>query len=175
MERLCDFPPRKQVPPKPSCQRQLASALSRTAVLNYCLTAPHMMVSVSRQENHHHSLGAGNSCISHVQGAFSTRLPLISLNLISVAPSPFPLQRDLSRNLTCEVHGSGKRFTISQPTGIEEEEGLFPEKRCGGVLFQITPGGSGLGVGVARGAQQRILKQTTSVAASLCLSVEGSS
>ena len=140
MERLCDFPPRKQVPPKPSCQKQLASARSRTAVLNYCLTAPRMMVSVSHQENHRHSLRARNSCVSHVRGAFSTRLPLISLNLISVAPSPFPLQRDLSRNLTWKVHGSGKRFTISQPTGIEEEEGLFPEKRCGSVLFQITPG-----------------------------------
>lgn len=140
MERLCDFPQRKQVPPKPSCQKQLASARGRTAVLNYCLTAPHMMVSVSRQENHRHPLGAGNSCISHVRRAFSTRLPLTSLNLISVAPSPFPLQKDLSRNLTYEVHGSGKRFTISQPTGIEEEEGLFPEKRCGGVLFQMTPG-----------------------------------
>ena len=182
MEGLCDFPQREPIPPKPSCQKQLTSAHSRTTMLNYCLTTSHMMISC---------ISPGKSspfsqCWEQLQftrlGRLFNTIPSNKSELDFSGSLSFSLWRAPSRSLTCKVHGSGKRFTISQPDLKEQRKrkvgpGCDPSQRKdSGVLFQITPGTLDFEQRRLREwAVSSVFKADTSVAASFCLSVEGSS
>lgn len=108
IEGLCDFPQREQNSPKPFCQKQLASAYSGTTMLNYCLTASHMMIS---------RVLPGKSwpfsrCWEQLQltglGSLLNTIPSNKSKLDFSGSISFLLRRALSRNLICEARSSGQ-------------------------------------------------------------------
>lgn len=161
IQGLCDFPQREQNSPKPSCQKQLASAYGGTTMLNYCLTTSHMMISrISPGKS-----SAFSRCREQLQLTCLGRLfNTILSNKFQLDFSSsifFSLWRALSRNLTHQVHGSRRKLTITPQVGElwlasvpgEEEEGgawlrlsemmvplIFAEQRHSGICVHSSTG-----------------------------------
>lgn len=113
IEGFCDFPQREQNSPKPSCQKQLASAYRGTTMLNYCLTTSHMMISrISPGKSSAFSQSWEQLQLTCL-GRLFNMIPSNKSELDFSSSISFSLWRALSRNLICQVHGSRKKFTIS--------------------------------------------------------------